>query len=159
MQGTQNNMESLFNTTVKNWTKSLEENRQDIVEIEKLKNSMADLKDRVEELQVNISSNSDTNGNATEITEEKKKLPFTYFGEYGGFYILPRVYNYEEGKKACEKLYGSNIIEFTNENFEKKAEMLSTYFSPATYYIGKKSVESNKNKRFYFSSYLQIQPK
>ena len=70
-----------------------------------------------------------------------KIFPFTQIEPYGSYILFPGVSDYETGKNICSK-FNSNVLDFTNENYQAKFESVYTGLNLESssidyFYIGK----------------------
>ena len=70
-----------------------------------------------------------------------KIFPFTQIEPYGSYILFPGVSDYETGKNICSK-FNSNVLDFTNENYQAKFESVYTGLDLESssidyFYIGK----------------------
>ena len=70
-----------------------------------------------------------------------KIFPFTQIEPFGSYILFPGVSDYETGKNICSK-FNSNVLDFTNENYQAKFESVYTGLNLESssidyFYIGK----------------------
>ena len=70
-----------------------------------------------------------------------KIFPFTQIEPFGSYILFPGVSDYETGKNICSK-FNSNVLDFTNENYQAKFESVYTGLELESssidyFYIGK----------------------
>ena len=70
-----------------------------------------------------------------------KIFPFTQIEPFGSYILFPGISDYETGKNICSK-FNSNVLDFTNENYQAKFESVYTGLALESssidyFYIGK----------------------
>ena len=92
---------------------------------EELNQEISNLKSELEEIK-----------NGTTIANQTLG-PFQNYGDLGGLFVLPHPYTYHVGSNLCKRLFDSHIIEFKDNNFKEKLDIITTYITTETFYVGK----------------------